>query len=196
MILLTAIIAGILTGWGYARWKGWTWHPPLFQSVWLVVVGFLPQWFAFYLPWTRQIFSDRAASICLVSSQALLLVFALINRKVTGMPLLALGLGCNLVVILANGGFMPLTWEAAKSLAGPSVLNSLELGERIGSGSKDILLLNSQIVLPWLADRFVPPAFLPYRFAFSLGDVCIAAGAFWLLIAGENFHSSSVLGES
>lgn len=195
MILLTAIIAGILTGWGYARWKGWTWHPPLFQFVWLVVIGFLPQWFAFYLPWTRQNMSDGLASICLVCSQALLLIFALLNLHITGMPLLALGLGCNLAVILANGGFMPLTWEAAESLAGPSVLNNLELGGRIGSGSKDILLLNTQIVLPWLADRFVPPPFMPYRFAFSLGDVCIAVGAFWLLIAGENFNTSTLSGE-
>jgi hypothetical protein len=187
VILLTAIFAGVLTGWGYARWKGWTWHPPVFQSIWLVVVGFLPQWFAFYLPLTRQYVPDEVASACLVCSQFLLLVFAAVNRHMTGMPLLAFGLGCNLAVILANGGFMPLPWEAAASLAGPSILNSLELGERISSSSKDVLLLSPQIALPWLADRFVPPDFMPYRFAFSLGDIFIAAGAFWLLVASKNF---------
>jgi hypothetical protein len=187
VILLTAVLAGTLTGWGYARWKGWTWHPPVFQSIWLVVVGFLPQWFAFYLPLTRQFVPDAAASACLVCSQFLLLVFAAVNRRMTGMPLLAFGLSCNLAVILANGGFMPLTWEAAASLVGPSILNGLEMGERISSSSKDVLLLNSQIVLPWLADRFVPPHFMPYRFAFSLGDIFIAAGAFWLLVARKNF---------
>jgi hypothetical protein len=187
VILLTAIFAGVLTGWGYARWKGWTWHPPVFQSTWLVVVGFLPQWFAFYLPLTRQYIPDEVASACLVGSQFLLLVFAAVNWHMTGMPLLAFGLGCNLAVILANGGFMPLTWEAAASLAGPSILSSLELGERISNSSKDVLLLSSQITLPWLADRFVPPDFMPYRFAFSLGDIFIAAGAFWLLVASKNY---------
>jgi hypothetical protein len=187
VILLAAIVAGLLTSWGYARLRGWTWHSPLFQSVWLVMIGFLPQWFAFYLPWTRQSFSDAIASACLICSQILLLVFTLINVRVTGMPLLALGLVCNLAVILANGGFMPLTWDAAANLAHPSTLRSLELGGRISSSSKDILLTNAQIVLPWLADRFVPPHFMPYRFAFSLGDIGIAAGAFWLLIAGKNF---------
>jgi hypothetical protein len=163
--------------------------------MWLVVIGFLPQWFAFYLPLTRQRIPDEVASACLVGSQLLLLVFAVINGRITGMPLLAFGLGCNLAVILANGGFMPLPWDAAASLAGPSILSSLELGERISSSSKDVLLLNTQIVLPWLADRFVPPDFMPYRFAFSLGDVFIAAGAFWLLVARKNFIPSPSLGE-
>lgn len=196
MILLAAIVAGVLTGWGYARWKGWSWYPPVFQSTWLVIIGFLPQWFAFYLPLTRQYIPDAIASVCLICSQCLLLVFAAINRRLTGMPVLALGLGCNLAVILANGGFMPLTWDAAASLADPSVLNSLEIGGRISSGSKDILLLNAQIALPWLADRFVPPHFLPYRFAFSLGDVLIATGAFWMLVAGKNFIAMPNSGEA
>jgi hypothetical protein len=125
-----------------------------------------------------------------------LLVFAAINGHITGMPLLAFGLGCNLTVILANGGFMPLPWDAAVSLAGASVLNSLELGERISSSSKDVLLLNTQVVLPWLADRFVPPHFMPYRFAFSLGDVFIAAGAFRLLVTRKNFIPSPSSGEA
>jgi hypothetical protein len=196
LILLTAIFAGVLTGYGYARWKGWTWHPPIFQSTWLVVLGFLPQWFAFYLPLTRENIPDQIASISLVGSQILLLVFAATNRHVTGMPLLAFGLGCNLAVILANGGFMPLTWEAAANLTSPSFLNSLELGQRISSDSKDILLLNSQIVLSWLADRFVAPHFLPYRFAFSLGDIFIATGAFWLLVARRNFVPAPNSGET
>jgi hypothetical protein len=196
VILLAAVVAGVLTGWGYARWKGWTWYPPIFQSTWLVLIGFLPQWLAFYLPLTRQYMPDEVASVCLVCSQFLLLVFAAVNWRLTGMPMLALGLGCNLAVILANGGFMPLTWDAAASLATPSVLNSLELGERISSGSKDILLLDAQIVLSWLADRFVPPHFLPYRFAFSLGDIFIAIGAFWLLVAGTNFIAIPNSGEA
>jgi hypothetical protein len=196
LILLTAIIAGVLTGWVYARCKGWTWHPPIFQSIWLAVIGFLPQWFAFYLPLTRQRLPDEVASGCLVGSQFLLLVFALLNRRISGMPILAFGLASNLAVILANGGFMPLPWEAAARLASPSLLNSLELGGRISSSSKDVLLLNAQIVLPWLADRFVPPHFMLYRFAFSVGDVFIAAGAFWLLVAGKNYLPSDKSGET
>jgi len=182
VILLTAVVAGTLTGWGYARWSGRDWHPPIFRAVWLVVLGFLPQMVAFYLPYTRRLLSDEVASISLVCSQMMLLVFALVNAQLPGMLLLAFGLGCNLAVIMANGGFMPLTLSAATNLVDPSVLNSLVIGERISSASKDILLPESQILLPWLSDRFVPPSFMPYRFAFSLGDVFVAVGAFWMLI--------------
>lgn len=148
------------------------------------------------MPLTRQRIPDEVASACLVGSQFLLLLFAAINLHITGMPLLAFGLGCNLAVILANGGFMPLPWDAAASLAGPSILNSLEVGERISNSSKDVLLPDTQIVLPWLADRFVAPHFMPYRFAFSLGDVFIAAGAFRLLVARKNLIPPPSLGDA
>lgn len=72
MILLSAVIAGTVTGWGYARWKGRTWHPPIFRSVWLVFLGFLPQLAAIYLPLTRRMLSDEFASAGLIVSQLFL----------------------------------------------------------------------------------------------------------------------------
>lgn len=181
MILLSAVIAGTMTGWGYARWKGQTWQPPVFRSIWLVFLGFLPQLAAIYLPLTRRVLSDEFASAGLVVSQLFLLAFTLANIKIPGMAILAFGLGFNLAVIVMNGGFMPLPLETAEKFVEPSVLGRLEMGERIDSSSKDILLPESEIILPWLADRFVSPTWLPYRFAFSAGDVFVAAGAFWML---------------
>lgn len=154
----------------------------MFHIPWLVVLGFLPQLAAFYLPATRRIMSDEIASASLVGSQIILLVFSFANFRLPGMPALAFGLACNLAVILANSGFMPLTLEAAAQLVNQSVLDSLVQGERISRASKDILLPESRIQLNWLADRFVPPAFVPYRFAFSVGDLFVAAGAFWMLV--------------
>lgn len=80
---------------------------------------------------------------------------------------------------------MPLPVETAAHLVTANVLNSLEVGARIGSASKDILLSKSQILLPLLADRFISPAFFPYHFAYSLGDVFIGLGAFGLLVRGQ-----------
>jgi hypothetical protein len=33
----------------------------------------------------------------------------------------------------------------------------------------------------WLSDRFLVPQWSPYRVTFSLGDIFISLGAFWLL---------------
>jgi hypothetical protein len=185
VILLTAVGAGILAGWGCASWTGRTWHPPVFRAIWLVTIGFLPQGLAFYWPFTRQMLSDETAAFCLVISQMLLLTFALLNLHLPGMWLLASGLACNLAVIAANHGFMPMTVEAFSSLSDTEALERMTFGARLGQASKDILLPESQILFPWLADRFVFPNFMPYRVAFSWGDVLVAAGAFWMLWSGQ-----------
>jgi hypothetical protein len=107
------------------------------------------------------------------------------------MMVLAVGLGLNLVVILANGGFMPLPVETARSLLPQAVFDQLQVGSRLGSGSKDVLLPQSSIVFPWLADRFSSPAGFPRPFAFSLGDILIAAGVIWLLAIPSTPDASS-----
>jgi hypothetical protein len=133
------------------------------------------------------------ASACLVLSQTLLFIFAFANLGLPGMRILLVGLACNLIVILANGGFMPLSLDAAARLVDQTVLEGMVVGQRVSSASKDVLLADSQITLPLLADRFVPPPIISYRFAFSLGDVFVAAGAFWMLAVGR--QSAAQLGD-
>lgn len=182
MLLLTSVGAGILTGLLVSKYRRQIWHPPIFNSLWLVCLGFLPQFLSFYLPATRQLIPDKLASLSLVSSQVLLIGFAWKNRTLPGMPLLLVGLGCNLAVILLNGGFMPLAVETAAKYIDQNILDNLVIGERIGKASKDILLPESQILLPWLADRFISVRLLSKQYIFSVGDVFVALGVFWLLL--------------
>lgn len=196
MILLTAVICGGFTGWGIARWQGRTWLPPILQYPGLIFFGFLPQWVAFYFSPTSRWLPDEAASAALIFSQIVLLWCAWLNRSLAGMPVLMIGLGCNLAVILANGGFMPLPLEAAARLVSQDVLDSLVLGERISHASKDVLLQEASIRLPWLADRFTSPSFLPYRVAYSMGDILIAIGAFLLLVREREISQKSNRGDA
>jgi hypothetical protein len=179
VILLSAIVAGMVVGLLVAWRTRTTWQPPSFKYAWLLVLGFLPQFLAFFLPATRSVFPDWLAAVSLVGSQVILLVFCLLNRDLPGIFLINIGLGLNLIVILANGGFMPLPIETAVYLVPLEALVKLESGSRIATGSKDILLPTSEIILPWLSDRF----FMPFsKFIYSFGDVMIAIGAFWLLV--------------
>jgi hypothetical protein len=181
VILLTAVLAGLLVGLLRARWAEKTWQFPQLRHSWLVLIAFLPQLFAFYLPVSRDYISVSLAAVCLVGSQVGLLLFCLLNRQQTWILILAAGLFLNLLVITANGGFMPLSTQTAAQLIPEHILQNIKIGSRLGASSKDILLPLDAMAFPWLSDRFLPPAWFPYQFAFSIGDIFIGLGAFFLL---------------
>ena len=142
--------------------------------------AFLPQFFTLYLPATRTRVPDGLAAAMLIFSLVLLLVFCWFNRELSGVWMLALGLSCNLLVMAANGGFMPISTQTASRLVPPETLAVLKNGDRFGY--KDTLLLPGQTRLAWLSDHFLPPERFPYQVAISLGDGMIAVGAFWLMV--------------
>jgi hypothetical protein len=156
---------------------------PVLRGLWLVFIAFTLQSFILSLS-AREVISDTLFAIFLVLSQTLLLGFAFRNRNLTGMKILMIGTALNWLVIVANGGFMPINPQTAARLVPEHILADIQSGARFGA--KDILLPVDQTRLEWLADRFLPPAWLPYQVAFSLGDVFIAAGAFWLLAKHES----------
>lgn len=179
MILLLAIVAGLLASLARAWYGGRRVSPPVLCLAWLVPVAFAPQWFAFYLPATRKLVPQELAAVALVSSQVLLLVFAFFNRDQPGFMALGFGLALNLLVISLNGGLMPISPDTVTRLAPDAPLDAWQIGHRLGT-SKDVILPFAAMRLWWLSDRFLLPSWLPYRVAFSLGDVFIAGGAFWL----------------
>jgi hypothetical protein len=179
LVLLIAILLGVPTGLLVAHWQKRAWAFPILRVQWLVIFAFLPQLFSFFLPATRMHIPNRWVSVGLLSSQILLLIFCWFNRHLSGVWLLALGLTLNFLVIAANRGFMPISPQTAGRLYPPEVVQTIPLGSRFGYG-KDVLLLPADTNLVWLSDRFLPPEDFPYHAAFSLGDVVIAVGAFWL----------------
>ena len=176
MAVLAGLLLGIIRAWYGKR----SFSIPELQAVWLALVAFAPQWVVFYLPLTRRAATVELASAALIISQVLLLLFSLLNRKQRAFCALGLGLVLNLLVIALNGGLMPVSPETLAQMRLDRPVDTLQIGERVG-GSKDILLPADQTRFAWLSDRFLLPNWFPYQAAFSLGDVLIVIGAFWLL---------------
>jgi hypothetical protein len=179
MILLVAIILGLGAGLARARINKRSYQPEILKYPWLVLIGFAPQFFAFNFRPTIALF-DCFAPAALVLSQVLLLVFALLNLNKPPFWVLGLGLLSNFTVITLNGGWMPIQPEVVEQLIpGPSA-GLWAVGERL-LNTKDIVLPINATHLWFLDDRFLLPDWMHYPVAFSIGDILIAVGAFWLL---------------
>jgi len=179
MVLLVGIVMGAILGIIRARIHKVPYQSIVIKHIWLVLVAFLPQFLAFSMPSTRSAIPDQWISILLILSQVLLLVFIWINRQIPGGWLMGLGLFLNFMVIILNGGMMPLSPETAQHLLPANGSVTLMLGERVGT-TKDILLERSSTRLWFLSDIFLLPKLFNYSAAFSIGDVCLSVGAFWL----------------
>lgn len=176
MILLASILVGLLVAAVRITWVGGSLNLPDWRLLWLVPLAFMPQWIVFEAPFTGGRIPDPLAAAALVGSQLLLLAFAWANRTSPGFWMLGLGLGLNMLVTALNGGLMPISPGTVGRIAPLAPLGSWQIGSRLGS-TKDVVLLVAHTRLWFLSDRFVLPEFIPYRVAFSLGDVMIALGA-------------------
>ncbi len=147
---------------------------------WLAILAFGLQIYLIYFPESvgEGLFSPRVG--LLVLSYGLLLVVIWQNRMLPGAPLMAAGFLANLFVMLANGGYMPITPEALDQVGHSRRVLVAQEGARV-LATKDIVLPRDRTVAWWLADIFVLPPPFPVPSVFSAGDVLIAIGAFWLL---------------
>lgn len=179
MILLVALFLGLLAGWCLARWHGRPYRVPEPKHLWLVPAAFAPQLAAAYWPAARALVPPMVAATLVPVSLLGLLAFVWLNRQIPGMPVVMVGLVLNLMVIVANGGWMPISPETASQLPGGSPPEAAVTGTRVDE--KNILLRAEDTRLEILADRFLLADVAGYRAALSLGDLFVAAGAFWLL---------------
>jgi hypothetical protein len=110
----------------------------------------------------------------------LLMSFAvmLLNFQIPAMPLIALGALLNMIVIVANGGYMPSPESALREVG---IYDSVVVTEEEKS-TGDYVLTNSTVAdddtrLRFLGDVIPLPDFVPFANVISIGDIFIAIGA-------------------
>lgn len=177
LALFLALLVAVLTGGKLRRLANLPLRVP-----WLALLGFGLQIYIIYEPETTARGWWSLHTIALIFSYLLLVAFVWMNRRLPGMPIIALGLLMNLTVMLANGGYMPISPEAVRRVGHEYELQSTEPGARL-KYTKDILLPREQTRLWFLSDVFVIPPPFPIPTVFSTGDAVLALGIWVLVLA-------------
>jgi len=122
-------------------------------------------------------------ALLIVGSYALLMVAVLANWRMPGMILLGMGAAVNLLVILLNGGWMPVTAEHLVTSGLLSSPAALAPGQRVPY-SKDVIVTSHEGYLRWLSDVFMISKAGPFSAVFSLGDGLMMLGLFRVIQCG------------
>ena len=115
-----------------------------------------------------------------LASYALLAGFVVLNRREWGILLMGVGMLLNVLVIAANGGYMPtypklLEW-AGRTKAAQALVAEGFYGNNVCIGCEGI-----STRLTFLGDVFVVPAWVPGANVFSIGDLVLALGLVYFL---------------
>jgi hypothetical protein len=146
---------------------------------WIAPLAWGLQVAVIYFPRPRSEGLLELHTLLVLASYLLLVLVVALNWRLPGLPLIGLGLALNLLVMVANGGFMPVTYEALQRAG----MANFALGSAPGSrvmATKDIVLPRADTVLWALSDVFVIPPPWPIRTIFSAGDLSLVVGTFVL----------------
>lgn len=180
MILLLAIVIGLFVTIIRARLNNRTLILPPFRWEWLVFLSVIPQIFVFYIPTIGQWVPEWTIPYIQITSMVGLLIFTLVNLTAPGFWGLGLGLLSNFIVIALNGGWMPIQPQTLKQMVPSQPIEVWEIGTRLGF-TKDQIMAYEETNLVFLSDIFTLPQWIPYKVAFSLGDIFISIGIVILL---------------
>jgi hypothetical protein len=120
--------------------------------------------------------TQQQRAVLLVVSTLLLLGFCWRNRRLAGVGLIAGGIALNSLVMLVNGGTMPVSPASLPTL-GYELTEGAQLPLQ-----KSRVLADEHARLAWLGDRWHLPGPLAPVAAWSLGDGLLLAGLAWLLV--------------
>ena len=134
------------------------------RALWLLLVALAIQVVLEFVDFPRERIDDAGLGILLLS-YALILAFCYVNRRLSGMFIVAAGIALNVLVIALNGG-MP-TKDDVETRAGREVHVPIERTVKHKPREDDDLL-------PFLGDVITAPGFPNQQFSF--GDIVIGIG--------------------
>jgi len=175
LFLVAGLAAGRLAGGSFLRLAR---LPARF--LWLAPLALALQAAVFW-----HVFEDAAGSADIIAglylfSLELLLLCVLLNVRLPGVKLLGVGLLLNFTVIAANGGYMPVSLPRLEQVGMEDEAQKLREQEH----HLNVTAMADHTRLRFLGDFIPVPEPLPLRSVYSVGDVLIAAGGFWLICGG------------
>ena len=149
-------------------------NPPFNQQVWALDVG------------------PGLWVICLAVMLAVLLRNASLGGPMsTAWRMAAVGIALNMTVVVANGGYMPQSPEARVAARGAA------LGADGGPTLlHNVVPLNTDARLAWLADVIPQPRWLPKANVVSVGDLILSLGIAWLVFLAIAGRASQEVGRT
>lgn len=173
MLLLYSIVVGLVAG---RLLGGRVRNLEQVHFVWwqLALAGLFVQLALFADPIQERVGAE--GPFIYVASTLVVMAALLRNLRLPGLGIIAVGAALNLIVIVANGGFMPSSGAVWLELTGVAAVPVAHYS--------NVILIGPETVLPFLGDVFVFPRPLPLATAFSIGDAFIGVGAIAFLVAG------------
>jgi hypothetical protein len=147
---------------------------------WLAPLAFIMQAYLIFFSAERAGGMLSARSMLLTASYILLFVVVWQNRHLSAVKLIGVGLMLNFLVMVVNGGFMPITPETLVQIGYDGNASQLETGYIVGR-TKNMVAEPGEARLWFLSDIMVIPRPFPIPTALSVGDVLIVLGLFLFL---------------
>ena len=164
----TSLVVGKLRGGSFSNMKDAS-----LEKWYFFILGFLVEYTAVYMASKGVGFFKENILILHCLSYLLLFAGIYFNRGTLAFKIIFIGVFLNFLVIMANGGQMPVSGEAMVNIGLTDNMLDIRDGKIITH-----VLMNSDTAFRYLGDIFVLPKPYPRPKIFSIGDVFMALGIF------------------
>ena len=177
MLYIAAIILGIAIG-IMAKGKAANLLELNFEKVWLIMIAFVIQIFTQIMGNRGFTFAAKYSFVIQAVVFCMLLAGFWFNRRYLGIWVIGAGCGLNALVMMLNGGKMPVSYEMVVKAGLTGMVDAL----KAGADGKHIIISQSTR-LAFLSDIIHLPKFIDFGMQIvSIGDLIVLVGLFLLVV--------------